>query len=112
MLIGLLFLAFAITFHLFAARIAAGEGYGRQLPAASQCVLVAPLRAGSSCPDCELGAEYRWYGAYFGPVLGYRAAVGGRFGGCCARSGERAPQSGSQCVVQSKSEEGDVSSIT
>ncbi|MFB9780701.1 hypothetical protein [Rhodococcus baikonurensis] len=35
MLIGLGFLAFAITFHLFAARIAAGEGYGRQLPAAS-----------------------------------------------------------------------------
>ncbi|MFF1555889.1 hypothetical protein ACFVX3_33280 [Rhodococcus erythropolis] len=35
MLIGLGFLAFAIAFHLFAARIAAGEGYGRELPTVS-----------------------------------------------------------------------------
>lgn len=35
MLIGLGFLAFASAFHLFGARTTAGEGYGRQLPAAS-----------------------------------------------------------------------------
>ena len=46
MLIGLGFLAFAITFHLFAARIAAGEGYGRQLPAASARSPIVPDRDG------------------------------------------------------------------